>query len=591
MENSWTPEQLNAIILRLIALWPGAAALLRSRGVQERLRQVTRPSDNPETAQNATGTSSDELATVADALPSAPTFESLPSEILMCFAEQLTPTNIQPYLDATSMRAYKGAQNDLRNLGLVSKRMHEAIRPYLYRGIIVDNSDVLVKLVRTLDTYGEGLAQYTKDLVLQVPYHATDEGFRELDTSPLLSCEENELIGMSGYKSEACQYWYPLGRLHLYVLKWMMNLETMSLAMPATHGMVDTSIYLPFWEWFYAAARSPFRFLPKLTTVHLLGDRKTLNGQLETDHCRGPLDIPSVRKLICYRDNGVWFDLTPASADRKLVTFSSRWQRNSSNFQFRNITTIELHQSACTPLHIVDICNAFPCLQNLSVSTDAQAAKAQTADHATISTGVCLSDGLAKLHDLETLDLDLHYTCDFSNLLGPHGVLNLQPLSGLRSLRMPLHYLVEKQPGGVYVVSCPTAVLPPSLKSLALSTDINCVDSWRASGYGMGPLKLPGMNKADDKPMYQARVAALEFLEAVCARVPEYFLHLEQVTFCYGVEDPLPREITYPHYEAIRLLSPQANMECFTVWYDIIHEAFKQRGVRFKVVAERITHM
>ncbi|KUI54949.1 hypothetical protein VP1G_02313 [Cytospora mali] len=526
MDNSWTREQLNAIIPRLIARWPGAAALLRSGGAQERLRQLTRPSDNPKTAQNATKTPTDELATITDALPSAPTFESLPSEILMCFAEQLTPTNVQPYLDANSMRAYKDAQNDLQNLGLVSKRMHEVIRPYLYRGIIVDNSDVLVKLVRTLDTYGEGLAQYTKDLVLQVPYHATDEGFRELDTSPLSSCEEYELIGISDYKWEACQCWYPLGRLHLYVLKWMMNLETMCLAMPATHGTMDTCTYLPFWEWFYVAARSPFRFLsppflPKLTTVHLLGDRNSLNGQLETDHCRGPLDIPS----------------------------------------------------------------------NLSISTDTQAAKAQTADHATISTGVCLSDGLAKLHDLESLDLDLHYTHDFSNLLGPHGVLNLQPLPGLHTLRMPLHYLVEKQSGSVYVLSCPTAVLPPSLKSLTLSTDIKCVDSWRASGYGMGPLKLPGMNKADDKPMYQARVAALEFLEAVCARVPEYLLHLKEVTFCYGVEDPLPRELTCPHYETIRLLSPQANMECFTVWYDIIHEGSEQRGVQFKVVMQRITHM
>lgn len=292
---------------RVLARWPGAAALLRSRSAQERLRLATRSV--------------------------ASTFETLPSEIVMLFAEHLAPTNIQPYLDEASMRTYKEAQNSLRNLGLVSKRMSDVAHPYLYRGIIVDNSDTLVWLVRTLAEHREGLGQHTKRLVLQVPFDEKDENFRNPDLSIFLSSKDTDLSSLAmfkNFKDPDSHFWWELGKLYFHILKWTTNLEKLSLGMPLPRRRTfpATMLYLSFWEAFYRASTNPSLllspFLSKLTTVRLLGADKCADGQIDTDHCRRVFDIPSVRKLVCYRDNGMWFDLRPTSEHFTLVHFRSR---------------------------------------------------------------------------------------------------------------------------------------------------------------------------------------------------------------------------------------------------------------------------
>jgi hypothetical protein len=307
MEKLWTPEQLRELMPRVLARWPGAAALLRSRSVQESLRLAT--------------------GSVVS------TFEKLPGEIVMLFAEHLAPTDIQPYLDEASMRKYKDAQNDLRNLGLVSKTMRDAVRPYLYRGIIVDNSDTLVRLVRTLAEHREGLGQHTKRLVLQVPFDEKDENFREPDLSIFRRSKDEALSSLVMFKNFEVSdghTWWKLGKLYFYILKWTTNLKKLSLAMPLPRRtrLPATILYMSFWEEFYRASKNPAHlpllFLSKLTSVHLLGSEKYTDGQIDTDHCRRVFDIPSVRKLVCYRDNGMWFDLRPTSENFPRVYFRTR---------------------------------------------------------------------------------------------------------------------------------------------------------------------------------------------------------------------------------------------------------------------------
>ncbi|ROV88128.1 hypothetical protein VMCG_10424 [Cytospora schulzeri] len=426
MERRWTPQELQELIPRVLARWPGSAALLRSRGAMERLRQATRVDIS--------------------------TFEALPSEVVMMFAEHLAPTDIQPYLEEASMRTYKEAQNNLRNFGMVSRRMNDLVRPYLYRGIIVDNADRVVQLVRTLAKHRGGFGKHIKDLVLQVPFDETDGKFTVPDVSVFLSSQDEDLVTLAKCRVPNTRAYQALGKLYFQVVKWTMNLETLAfgMALPSSGTNSANVLYLFFWKDFCGAAGSPsyFRlptFLPKLTTVYLHGGKSSSHRPIDSDQCRRFFDIPSVQKLVCYRDEGLWYDLRPTTEHSTPVYFRVR---GATNFQFRNITTIELRESACTPLHILDICATFPCLQALSVSTSSRLAMRGPGDPSTVSDGMYLSDGLAKLPDLKTLELDLHYSHDFSRLLGPRGVLSLQPLLGLQTLRVPLHFLVLKQAEG-----------------------------------------------------------------------------------------------------------------------------------------------
>lgn len=228
-------------------------------------------------------------------------------------------------------------------------------------------------------------------------------------------------------------------------------------------------------------------------------------------------------------------------------------------------------------------------------------AKKRISDPSIISNGVYLSDGLARLPDLKSLELDLHYSCDFSHLLGPRGVLNLQALSGLQTVRVPLHFFVEKQTDGEHIVAYPTAVLPSSLRHLMLSADLKCVTYWRAAGVSNSSAPgLVGPHSSGDSPVsqYQSRIAVLQFLESVSSCISDYFTHLEGVTYCYGVEAQLNNGVgdysvgalACPRQEAIRVLSPQVDMDGSTTRFGILSEAFDRSGIRFAAVEERVNH-
>lgn len=222
-------------------------------------------------------------------------------------------------------------------------------------------------------------------------------------------------------------------------------------------------------------------------------------------------------------------------------------------------------------------------------------------DPSIISNGVYLSDSLAKLPDLKRLELDLHYSSDFSHLLGPRGVLNLQALSGLQAVRVPLHFLVEKQTGKKHIVAHPLEVLPSSLSRLILSADLKCVIHWRAAGASNSSVPgLVGPHASGESPgsHYQSRIAVLQFLECVSSFIPDYFTQLEEVTYIYGVEAQLNSDagdssvgaLARPYQEAIRVLSPQVDMDGSTTRFGILSEAFDRIGVRFTAAEERVKH-
>lgn len=225
----------------------------------------------------------------------------------------------------------------------------------------------------------------------------------------------------------------------------------------------------------------------------------------------------------------------------------------------------------------------------MCVYTDCGEAEKKRWDPFVISDGVYLSDALAKLRDLKTLDLDLHYNCDYSHLLGPRGVLNLQKLLGLENVVLPLHYLVEKTSAGGHVVTYPSAVLPPSLRRLHLKADSMCLVFWRGGFSGPGDEQTNAAVTG-----YESATTLLEFLGAVSACVPYYFANIELVTYTYGSKHPLGDDVGSRSEETPAFprgaLGPEADVDDKMTRFGVLAEDFDRNGVRFEVGLELATH-
>lgn len=138
------------------------------------------------------------------------------------------------------------------------------------------------------------------------------------------------------------------------------------------------------------------------------------------------------------------------------------------------------------------------------------------------------------MQQLEVLRLDLHYDRDIDSIMGPDGVLSLSALPRLRSLTVPFHYLVRKSAPSTGSKSMssivdPCLVLPPSLCSLKLLVDFECLYKV------FGRTDLP----------YKIQDLLIQFLEALGAHLGGHFSKLRGVTYsyCYDadtVEDGAP---------------------------------------------------
>lgn len=242
MEKKWTPEELQDIQDRILIRWPGATSLVTSQGAQEKLRSITRTASN---------------------MSSSPaTFNSLPNETIISIAEHLAFDDVQPYLSDASLVKYKEAQNTLRNLSLVSKTLNDVARPQLYRVIVVDNADVLVKLVRTMTEQKVTLGQHVKTLVLQVPFDNEDERFTAPDLTTFLTCNELELSTMAENPFSYGHSWSELGKLYFHVIKWTPSLRTLFLKprMPNNGTVSANLMYMTFWRGFFRSATLPSHF-------------------------------------------------------------------------------------------------------------------------------------------------------------------------------------------------------------------------------------------------------------------------------------------------------------------------------------------
>lgn len=159
-----------------------------------------------------------------------------------------------------------------------------------------------------------------------------------------------------------------------------------------------------------------------------------------------------------------------------------------------------------------------------------------------------LTDSLATLWNLTTLNLDLHYACDISQTLGPSGTLILARLPNLQTLGVPFHFFVRKEPYGHHNVISPTSVLPRSLKTLRLVACFWCIGyrvykTPRVVRCSCGSYRIRGYAGDGAPCKYQHPGAVLDFLEDIAELRAGCFPDLTNIDY----EEGKPDAITHHH--------------------------------------------
>lgn len=279
----------------------------------------------------------------------------LPVELLMPIFQHLAPSNVQPYLQGTSLHSYKQAQKDLRSVCLVSKHMDAVARRYLYQGVIISDADTLAYFLRTLGG-DQALGQAVKQLVFEVPRSMDDEQYRKPNVAILESRANFEELRIADTASDLEAYrrscladeerWSRLGvrnwprrdscfqewawakecgvfHLMLYeVLLRTCNIESFYFGMIhrryteasviSGYDMLDTLVRFSVRS-HASESSSPWirkpigRFLSKLTQLQLVGDSEDCNVRDSSTLLEFFDLIASLRTIKFFRDDGNWY--------------------------------------------------------------------------------------------------------------------------------------------------------------------------------------------------------------------------------------------------------------------------------------------
>lgn len=204
-----------------------------------------------------------------------------------------------------------------------------------------------------------------------------------------------------------------------------------------------------------------------------------------------------------------------------------------------------------------------------------------------------LTDSLAALKDLTTLNLELHYPCNISPSLGSSGILSLAGLPNLQTLGVPFHFFVSKERDGHHKVVSPTVVLPHALKSLRIVACFWCI------GYrfykspriiecsSCGAYRIRGYPSDRAVCAYRHPDAVLEFLEGIANVRAEYFPNLTNIQYEEGKPDPITHlHITWkcPHPPTEILMHSNRDTPD-ALRLAAASESLRQSGVVFKMSA------
>lgn len=159
-----------------------------------------------------------------------------------------------------------------------------------------------------------------------------------------------------------------------------------------------------------------------------------------------------------------------------------------------------------------------------------------------------LTDSLATLENLTTLNLDLHYDCNISLSLGPSGTLSLAGLPNLQTLAVPFHFFVREEREGYHKVISPARVLPRALKTLRIVACFWCIGyrfykTPKIIECSCGAYRIRGYAHNRAPCVYQHPDAVMEFLEGITNLRAGCFPDLRNIYY----EEGKPHPITHRH--------------------------------------------
>lgn len=228
-----------------------------------------------------------------------------------------------------------------------------------------------------------------------------------------------------------------------------------------------------------------------------------------------------------------------------------------------------------------------------------------------LSTKRNLSDGLAQLRHLTTLDLDLRVrktqrfpTVEFPGLLGPQNILVLAGLPVLRTAKLPLAFIIARDLPGAFhhQVPSPNSVLPRSLIHLTMRIP-HLQDLWYLYPMILDnqtlQYKAPSTEVVEDS-RWQPRAALLKFLEELAANKPGSFPDLQTVAYEWCTDgchfDDKPTWDATMAMLTVRALSPYVGFVAgfdkrgastkFQSRFETLKASFGRRGVRFSTKAK-----
>lgn len=224
--------------------------------------------------------------------------------------------------DKHAIHANQLAQKNMNSLCLTSKRVDSVARPLLFRNITVTSTSKLLLLCGALQETAQ-LGVYVRQIGFEIMLKET-----ELWDSLTPPCSSDGSLLMNGFelvprwdkrKISNLYFDHVLSSSFFEVLRRTARVHHLVLRMQPTDGETRGAgfsegrgdIYRPFFDRVQQAmnpsrANSRTKFLPRLTTLQLLGDPKDPDNMFDIGTCEPLLRIKTLKTVITFRDNGRW---------------------------------------------------------------------------------------------------------------------------------------------------------------------------------------------------------------------------------------------------------------------------------------------
>lgn len=253
--------------------------------------------------------------------------ELMPTEVLDEIFSYLSHNEVlsSKAPDKHAIHANQLAQKIMSSLCLTSKRVDSVARPLLFRNITITSTLKLILLCGALQGTAQ-LGYYVRQISFEIMLKETelwDSLTPPFSRDVSLLMNGFELIPRRDKRAISNLYFdHVLSSSYFEVLRRTPRVHHLVLRMQPIDGEARDAgfsggrgdIYRPFFDRVQQAmnpsrANGRTRFLPRLTTLQLLGDPRDPDNMFDIGTCEPLLRIKTLRTVITFRDNGRWSDL------------------------------------------------------------------------------------------------------------------------------------------------------------------------------------------------------------------------------------------------------------------------------------------